>query len=148
MDGGSLANILRGTRSPHDRLAYNETGIWLTDVPGQHPDHLRYPGVVELLEIPDQVSGTLAFKPAFRRALVEAKDRSVIQGRWKLVYQPLRHGCLLRLYDTVLDPECLHDMRPREPAIAKALAAQLQEFLRNDDIVMNEPSPDTAFAAS
>jgi arylsulfatase A-like enzyme len=146
MDGASLAGILRGTVSPHDRLAYNETGIWLTDLPGQHPEHLRYPGVVELLEVPDQVSGTLAFKPAYRRVLVEAKDRSVVQGRWKLVYQPLQRGYLLRLYDTVVDPDCLHDVLAREPTIARSLAAQLQEFLRDDDIVMDEQLPDTAVA--
>jgi arylsulfatase A-like enzyme/glycosyltransferase involved in cell wall biosynthesis len=148
MDGSSLAGILRGTQSPHDRLAYNETGIWLADLPGQHPDHLRYPGVVELLEIPDQVSGTLAFKPAYRRVLVEAKDRSVVQGRWKLVYQPLRRGCLLRLFDTMVDPECLHDVLAREPGVAQGLTARLQEFLRNDDIVMNDCSPDTAITAN
>jgi arylsulfatase A-like enzyme/glycosyltransferase involved in cell wall biosynthesis len=148
MNGSSLAGILRGTVSPHDHLAYNETGIWLTDVPGQHPEHLRYPGVVELLEVPDQVSSTLAFKPEYRRVLVEAKDRAVIHGRWKLVYQPLVRGYLLQLYDTLVDPDCLHDVFAREPDVAQALAAQLQEFLRDDDIVMNEPSPNTTDAAS
>ena len=80
--------------------------------------------------------------------LVEAKDRSVVQGRWKLVYQPLRRGYLLRLFDTMVDPECLHDVLAREPGVAQVLAARLQEFLRSDDIVMNDCSPNTAVAAN
>jgi arylsulfatase A-like enzyme len=134
MDGASLAGILRGTVSPHDRLAYNETGIWLTDLPGQHPEHLRYPGVVELLEVPDQVSGTLAFKPAYRRVLVEAKDRSVVQGKWKLVYQPLKHGYLLRLYDTVADPGCHIDRLPSEDTARETLKDSMKRFLELDGI--------------
>jgi len=102
---------------------------------------------VELLEIPDQVSGTLAFKPAFHRMLVAAKDRTVVKGRWKLVYQPLQNSYLLRLYDTVVDPGCLHDVIAREPAVAAELSAGLQEFLRDDDIFMNESSPNAAVVA-
>jgi hypothetical protein len=66
--------------------------------------------------------------------LVESKDRSVIQGRWKLVYQPLLQGYLLRLYDTVRDPDCMKDVLAHEPAVARMLAAELREFLQDDDI--------------
>lgn len=147
MNGSSLAGILRGTESPHDRLAYNETGVWLTDLPGQHPEHLRYPGVVELLEVPDQVSGTLAIKPKYRQSIVDAKDRSVVRGRWKLVYQPLCNGHLVRLYDTTLDPECRRDVLAKEPMVAKEMLEKLQEFLRDDDIPLDESAPFPIIAA-
>jgi hypothetical protein len=97
--------------------------------------------------VPDQVSGTLAFKPEYRRLIVRAKDRSVVRGRWKLVYQPLREGYLLRLYDTAQDPDCLQDRLALEPGVAETLVAQLREFLLDDDILLEDSWPESAIAA-
>jgi len=134
MDGESLCGLLDAAGDPLDRLAYNETGIWISDVPGMHPEHLRYPTIVELLEIPNPTSGTLAFKPEFKHRVVAAKDRFVQRGRWKLVWQPLEGGCLLQLFDTERDPACVTDLSQREPAIAAQLWAALHRFLVADDI--------------
>jgi hypothetical protein len=58
----------------------------------------------------------------------------VIRGRWKLVCLPLRQGCLLRLYDTRSDPDCLHDRLAQEPEVAREMAAALRAFLERDGL--------------
>ena len=41
---------------------------------------------LELLDVPDPATGTLALKPEYRERIVLAKDRMVRDGRWKLEY--------------------------------------------------------------
>ena len=64
MDGVSLVPYLNGEATDLNLAAFNETGIWFTDLPGMPGDHLRYPDLLELLEVPDKLSGTLAIKPS------------------------------------------------------------------------------------
>lgn len=133
MDGVSLVSLMAGTASA-PLVAYNETGIWLNDIPGMPADHVRYPGIVELLDIPNPVSGTLAIKPVHRPAIIAAKDRFVARGPWKLVYQPLRGGYRLQLFDTATDPTCTQDLAARRPDIRDELWRELQQFLARDGL--------------
>lgn len=134
MDGQSLRAYLDVASGVPDLLAYNETGVWISDVPGMHPNHMRYPTIVELLEVPDPTSGTLAFKSEFTRRVVEAKDRFVQCGRWKLVWQPLVDAYLLRLFDTERDPACATDLSEHETAVTAQLWQALLPFLQADGI--------------
>jgi len=146
MEGVSLASALRGERLP-DLPAFHETGIWLTDLPGMPAGHLHYPNLLELLEIPDKVSGTLAIKPDYHSRLIAAKDRMIRSGRWKLVYQPLEDGYLLRLYDIEHDPGCKQDVIAANPAVAGSLWTQLARWMAPDGILAEKavrPSPSFA----
>ncbi|MGE3774690.1 MAG: sulfatase, partial [Gammaproteobacteria bacterium] len=134
MDGTSLVPMLDGA-APSPLVAYNETGIWLNEIPGMPADHLRYPGIVELLDIPNPISGTLAIKPVHRPAIIAAKDRFVARGAWKLVYQPLQDGYQLSLFDTAADPACTQDLAARRPDIRDELWRELQRFLARDGLV-------------
>ena len=53
--------------------AFNETGIWITDIPGLPENHLRYPDLLELMEVPDRESGTLAIKPQYQDVILKPK---------------------------------------------------------------------------
>lgn len=145
MNGVSLRSMLDAATPPANLTAYNETGIWINDIPGMPAEHLRYPGIVDLLEIPDQVSGTLAIKPRYKQAIIEAKDRCVVRGAWKLVYQPLRGDRLLRLFDTQGDPACTHDLSAEQPQIRDELWRELQSYLARDGIRV--PTPPRAATA-
>ncbi len=131
MEGISLAKALQGGEQP-DLPAFYETGIWLTDLPGMPADHLRYPGLLDLLGIPNPRSGTMAIKPEYRELIIAAKDRMVRSGRWKLVYQPLTDGKLLRLYDLVSDPGCSTDVAAIRPEVTQRLWALLQAWMAPD----------------
>ena len=132
MAGISLLNALKGAPLP-ELPAFYETGIWLTTVPGTPEGHLSYPGILELLEIPDLDSGTLAIKPEFQHQVVAAKDRMIRFGRWKLVYQPLVNGKLLRLFDLETDPDCQQDIVAVQPVVTEKLWGLLSAWLEQAD---------------
>jgi arylsulfatase A-like enzyme/GT2 family glycosyltransferase len=130
MDGVSLAGCLAVDGACPELDAFNETGIWIADIPGLPDTHLRYPGLLELMEVPDRTSGTLAIKPEYCEAILVAKDRMIRHGRWKLVYQPLDGGHVLRLFDLQADPACQHDVSERHPQVQADLWARLQVFVQ------------------
>jgi arylsulfatase A-like enzyme len=132
MDGVSLAACFQQHGECPRLDAYNETGIWIADMPGMQEDHLRYPDLLELMEVPDHDSGTLAIKPQYHYAIHRAKDKMIRQGRWKLVYQPLERGSEIRMYDVLADPACHHDISAEHPAIRADLWARLQGIMAED----------------
>lgn len=125
MEGVSLAAIVRGEKIDLGLPAFNETGIWITDLPGMHEDHLRYANLLELLEVPDKASGALVIKPQYRDIVLEAKDRMIRIGRWKLVYQPVVGGALYKLFDLETDPACQHNRIADKAELAEAMKQQL-----------------------
>lgn len=129
MQGSSLAAYLSGTASHRELPAFNETGLWLTDLPGMPANHLRYPGVLELLDVPDKNTGTLAIKPEYRQAIITAKDRMVRVGPWKLVYQPTSDKPLFSLFNVISDPECRYDLAAEQPDTLKQLQDILHRWL-------------------
>lgn len=132
MDGVSLADLVRGETRDLGLAAFNETGIWITDMPGMPEYHLRYPNLLELLEVPNKHTGTLAIKPKYRDLVVEAKDRMIRVGRWKLVYQPLQDGVRYQLFDLETDPACTRNCLDNEPALVAALKEQLLDWISGD----------------
>jgi arylsulfatase A-like enzyme len=132
MEGVSLAQCFSAQCSCPRLDAFNETGMWIAEIPGMPEYHLRYPDLLELMEVPDRGSGTLAIKPQYQDIILRAKDRMIRHGRWKLVYQPLTDGYLLRLFDVEADPGCQHDVSAREPGITAQLWARLADWMRRD----------------
>ncbi len=129
MEGMSLKPAFYGNRPLSDAYAYTETGIWLTRVPGMAADHLYYPDLPEILEVPNKSTGTLAIKPRYQSRVIEAKDRAVRTERWKLVRLPLQQGPAYALYDLESDPDCKVDVSDRYPEVFQALRKILDSFL-------------------
>jgi arylsulfatase A-like enzyme len=121
-----------------DLPAYQETGIWLGNIQGLHPDRLTYPNLLDLLEIPDKRTATLVIKPEYVSIINQAKDRMLRKGRWKLIYQPLQSGVLYRLFDMKADPECRRDVSARHPDVFEELIAELDGWLRADGIATDD----------
>jgi arylsulfatase A-like enzyme len=132
MQGVSLANTMRGEAFDTKLPAFNETGVWLTDLPGTPANHLRYPHLPELLEVPDKSIGMISLKPKYVDIIVAAKDRMVRVGDWKLTYQPLVDGAIYRLFNIREDPSCLRDLLAEHPQIAGELKALLDQWMDDD----------------
>jgi arylsulfatase A-like enzyme/GT2 family glycosyltransferase len=132
MDGVSLAPCLSpGTDCPQ-LDAFNETGIWIADIPGLPETHLRYPDLLELIEVPEREYGTLGIKSEYGGKILAAKDRMIRRGRWKLVYQPLTDGVAVRLFDLQTDPDCRRDVSAEQPLVVRELYEALVEWLTAD----------------
>ncbi|WP_324780168.1 sulfatase-like hydrolase/transferase [Thiobacillus sedimenti] len=129
IEGVSLAGCLSEGGACPDLHAFNETGIWIANIPGLPDTHLRYPDLLELMEIPDRESGTLAIKAQYCDTILAAKDRMIRRGRWKLVYQPLEEGPSYRLFDLETDPECRRDLAAERAELAAALQSTLDGLI-------------------
>ena len=147
LDGKSLVPLLATPELNMALPAYNETGLWLTTMPGQSPDHLRYPDLLELMEVPVHASGTLALKDEYRQIILAAKDRMLRAGPWKLVYQPMQSGCRLLLFDLERDPACTRDLAAENPDVVARLWGRLQAWLDADGVPIRTACSSTAEAA-
>ena len=132
MDGISLVSCFEQHRHCPQLDAFNETGIWIANIPGLPEMHLRYPDLLELVEAPNLDSGTLAIKPQYHDAILRAKDRMIRHGYWKLVYQPLTAGYQLRLFDLGTDPACHHNVLDQHPEVADHLQKTLMKWIGLD----------------
>jgi arylsulfatase A-like enzyme len=128
-DGRSLLPYLEGKTTDLQLHAFAETGLWLVRIPGMHPDHLDYPSVLEVLEVPDRSTGTLAVKPEFKEVIDRARDRMVVNNRWKLTYMPLKNGVHYQLFDLDCDPESRTHVSARHPEVVAALRVQLDKWI-------------------
>jgi arylsulfatase A-like enzyme len=129
MDGISLVPWLHDPHARHELDVLSETGIWLTDLPGMPEGHRRYPKLLDMLTVRNLATGTISLKPEYEQTITEAKDRMIRRGRWKLVYQPLNDGHLLKLFDVESDPGCQVDIASSHPQIVKDLWARLRDWI-------------------
>jgi arylsulfatase A-like enzyme len=134
-DGVSAAPAMLDPHVDLKLRAFNETGIWITSIPGLPPQHLIYPDLLQLLDVPDDASGTLAIKAEYHEIVLRAKDRMVRDGRWKLVYQPLESGSRLSLYDVEADPGCTRDLVNEHPSVVARLREELREWMEEDPVI-------------
>lgn len=143
MDGVSLGVCFEQHQQCPQLDAFNETGIWVADVPGLPEKHLRYPDLLELMGVPDRASGTMAIKPQYRDIILRAKDRMIRDGRWKLVYQPLETSHLLLLFDLDTDPACQHNVLDQYQEVADRLQKALMEWIGKDHDIGSSCSTNT-----
>ncbi len=140
-DGVSLKATIVDPRHDLRLSAFNETGIWITKIPGLPDGHLTYPDLLQLLDVPDDSTGTLSIKDEFRLLTLQSKDRMIRDGRWKLVYQPLEHGMRLALYDVENDPDCTVDVAGENGNIVARLFPELRKWMSKDVALPADHSP-------
>ncbi|MHB1213710.1 MAG: sulfatase-like hydrolase/transferase [Thiobacillus sp.] len=148
MEGVSLAPCL-AAQGPCPKLdAFNETGIWIAEIPGLPKQHLRYPDLLELMEVPNKNSGTLALKPEYQPIVFKAKDRMLRSDRWKLVYQPLENDYQLMLFDVESDPGCMHNVLSQHQEIAETLWQKLSEWINSETSVSSSGDQDPLMSSA
>jgi arylsulfatase A-like enzyme len=132
MDGISLRPLIDGDASESQRPAFYETGVWLTDLPGSPVTHLRYPSLPDLLEVPDKQLGMICLKHEYVHIVIEAKDRMVRMGDWKLSYEPLADGPLYKLFNIRKDAACTQDVLAHNAEVAARLRVMLEGWMAAD----------------
>ncbi len=114
--------------------AYFETGVWLTPLAVLNRDHLKYPSALELLEVPNKETGTLAIKPQYINIDIEARDRMIRTDKWKLVYLPMKDGALYWLFDNINDPNGEIDVSKKYPQAFAEMKQRLINWLKKDNL--------------
>jgi arylsulfatase A-like enzyme len=125
--GRSFRPRIEGDAAGEGRPAFVEAGMsWAG--PARYPpegDHLSYPGITDLVS-PDFTwhSHMIVTRDMLSR-IMKAKDRALITDRWKLVYQPLRSGPRVEMFDIAADPHCRVPQRP-DPDLAQRLKSEIE----------------------
>lgn len=129
VEGVSLQPTIKGQDQP-DLPGFCETGVWLATPPGQHPDHLKYPELLETLDIPDKDKGTLAISPKYKQIIEDARDRMLELGEWRLVIIALEQGPKYELYHLPSDPECTCDVSAERQDVMLKLTTMAKNLFR------------------
>lgn len=109
--GASFLEALTGTSAVavEERICFFETGF-LWDCPATHPpggEHLGYP-IMSRVVLPDPAwDYRMTIPDSMYPTVMQAKDRAVLAGDWKLVYLATRGTPTLKLFNIKNDPHCL-----------------------------------------
>ncbi len=83
-------------------------------------------GAADTLEVDPGFRHNLVLRPAYRAAVIAAKDRMIRTTRWKLIEIPGKTRPIRRLYDVLADPHQVNDLAGRGLAEEDELAALLE----------------------
>jgi arylsulfatase A-like enzyme len=109
----------------------SEPGYWEKDLPG----HRGYPfESASRSYTVEEATGRVYAKPELRDAVIRAKDRVVLDERWKLVWYPLTDGYRLDLFDWRADPNDTTDLDAARPDVVARLWPALRAELLRDGI--------------
>ncbi len=124
----SFKTLLKGEDLPDDRMAFIEAGISWTGPTLYPPDgaHLSYPGITSLAAPDRSIDSMLLIPPDKMNLVMKAKDRVLIQGPYKVAYQPMKSAPLVDMCNLSKDPWCEHRLPP-DPVLAQKLKAQIMK---------------------
>lgn len=123
IDGVSLLPAMTSGDTLDDLPVIYETGLWLGRPPMQRADHVNYPHLLHLLEIPDKTVATLAIKSMYANVIEDARDYFIWKGNWMLKCYPLTSGPDYHLFDLDKDPDCSINIAADRPDIVTTLLA-------------------------
>lgn len=138
MDGLSLLPMIRGEKTKH-LYAFGETGIWFDNNQGGdlffQKLRILYPDITFLSEIDFTMDNQLVLRESYSDLINLAKHRYVFDGRYKLIYMPMREGVRYELYDTLRDPDEKHNIAGSDQHNLRRLRGILFSWIRrNGDV--------------
>ncbi|MBK8992655.1 MAG: sulfatase-like hydrolase/transferase [Gammaproteobacteria bacterium] len=129
IDGVSLQPMIDG-EAFLDLPGFCETGLWLATPPGQNPHHIRYPELLEVLDVPCKRSGTLALRDEYKGVVEAARDRMLQLGEWRLIRIALNDTPAYELYHLPTDPGCTANLADDRPDILTSLVDMMCDYAR------------------
>lgn len=108
MEGKSLIPVIEGAEMKK-RCAFGETGIWFDNTIREdlffQKQRIMYPDITGIGETDFNFDRQIILKDEYRDIINFAKHRYVFDGRYKLIYMPLKDRVMYELYDTNSDPD-------------------------------------------
>ena len=130
VDGVSLFPLMEGKKEKENRLVYIETGV--SERSYWQRNHRTYPFLSLSSRYSVHTSGAIHVKKRFMEHIVQAKDRAVQVGKWKLVWRPTINSGIVELYDISIDPLNRYDLAKQNPRIVAHLGLKMLPFLSFD----------------
>lgn len=136
MEGVELTPLLRGETADLGLIALAETCYLffpkakamtgLSDA--ERAEVVDLAGAADTLEVDPAFRHNLVLRPAYRQAVIDAKDRMARDARYKLIRIPGRTRPLHRLYDMVGDPQQREDLSGRGLEAEAVLGRHLDAY--------------------
>jgi hypothetical protein len=133
-DGQSLMPLLEGKKEDLGLFAFAETGIWFTSISGGffQKERIMYPRIEQIARIDNTCNNEIVMKNEYEDLVNTAKHRMVDDGRYRLIYVPLKDRIKYELYDKENDKQFANDLSSKNPAKVTALKKKLFEFMGKD----------------
>ncbi|MBN2403459.1 MAG: sulfatase [Spirochaetes bacterium] len=143
MEGVSLLPLIKGKKNKLNNLhAFGETGIWFDNSDDSlffQKLRIMYPDITLLSEVDMHFDKQIVLKDDYRDIINLAKHRYVFDGRYKLIYMPLRDKVIYELYDTLRDPEEKKNIAASDKKNFSRLRKTLLDWIgRNGDVIIKK----------
>lgn len=144
MEGRNFLPVIQGRQIDTGALyAFGETGIWFDNLVKEslffQKQRIMYPDVTFLCEVDFHFDKQIVLKEDYRDLINLAKHRFVFDGRYKLIYMPLKDKVLYEMYDTFKDPEEKYNIAYIDTYNFYRLKKILFDWIsRNNDVIIKK----------
>lgn len=136
LDGVALTSLLDGSATDLDLMVFAETCylffpkaqsmIGLSET--ERAQVVDLAGAADTLEVDADFRHNLVLRPAFRKQVIDAKDRMVRTSKWKLIEIPGKERPIRRLFDVTRDPLQQQNLAGQGLAIEDELSSLLRDW--------------------
>ncbi|MBB5352184.1 arylsulfatase A-like enzyme [Haloferula luteola] len=129
-EGQSLMPWIRGTGTPQDRPYFGETQFPFIQFHVAGIERPLLPPMDELTTIDPSFNHQFVMKAEYRQPVVDAKQRCLRTGQWKLVMTPTRSGGRhYQLFHTAEDPDAMVDLAAQRPEVLAPMKAAMDRWM-------------------
>lgn len=142
MEGISLLPLIEGKSDPK-LYAFGETDIWYNNNQNSglffQKQRIIYPEITDLGLVDFHFNNSIVLNDYYRDLINLAKHRYIYDGKYKLIYIPLKDRVIYELYDTENDPEEKTDIALKDKTNFNRLKDELFKwFQRNNDVIIKD----------
>jgi arylsulfatase A-like enzyme len=139
-EGRSMLPLMSG-KNDAPRVAFGETGIWFDNSVRDdlffQKKRIIYPDITNLSEIAFDFDNQVVLNDDYRDIVNLAKHRYAFDGRYKLIYMPLKDHIEYELYDMLKDPEERRNIAAVDSANLSRMKKILFDWItRNNDVII------------
>lgn len=142
MEGVSLLPLIEG-KSNLKLYAFGETGIWFDNNQDSglffQKQRIIYPDITGLSVVDFHFNNQIVLNDDYRDLINLAKHRYIYDGKFKLIYIPLKDRVIYELYNTEDDPEETTNLVLKDKTNFKRLKDELFKWItRNNNVIIKD----------